>query len=327
MKTLTLPKLTIVLLAVLALFAAAFVLPAHKPEPHDVPLGLVGPASVAKELENFRPGALDVKRYASERAARHAILHREAYGALIVDARGSQRLLIASAASATVAQALRAAAEHRGNVQVEDLKPFVSEDPRGSTLNSLFLALIIASSIAVLGLTSAGFRGLKLIGAIALFAALGGLTIAGLVGEGIGALPGSYAGLSAVMALTILAVALPTAGLQRVLGQAGGALGGLFFVLLANPASGNATAPEMLPGFWRHLSQLMPPGAGGTGLRNTAYFDGNALLQPLLVLSVYAGIGALLVFGGEALRRRRARHESDTEAASPAADTDLEEAA
>jgi hypothetical protein len=327
MKIPKLLKLTVALLAVLALFVAAFVLPSHKPEAHDVPLGLVGPAGVAKELERARPGALEVKQYASESDARHAILHREVYGALLVDDRASQRLLIASAASSTVAQALRTTAEHRGSVAVEDVKPFVSEDPRGSTLNALFLALIIASSIAVLGLTSAALRGAKLIGAIALFAALGGLTIAGLVGEGIDALPGSYLGLAAVTALTIVAVALPTAGLQRLLGQAGGALGGLFFVLLANPASGNASAPEMLPGFWRAISQFMPPGAGGTGLRNTAYFDGNALLQPLLVLSAYATAGALLVFLGETLRRRRTQHESDTQAASAADDADLKEAA
>jgi hypothetical protein len=328
MKMLAFLKLAVGLVAVLALFAAAFVLPSHKPEPHHVPFGLVGPSSVANALERKRPGALDIKQYASESEARHAILHREVYGALLVEDRGSQRLLIASAASAAVAQMLRAAAEQRGTVEVEDVKPFVSEDPRGSTLNSLFLALIIASSIAVLGLTSAGLRGSKLIGAIALFAVLGGLTIAGLVAEGMGALPGSYLALSAVTALTILAVALPTAGLQGLLGQAGGALGGLFFVLLANPASGNASAPELLPGFWRAISQFMPPGAGGTSLRNTGYFDGNALLQPLLVLSAYAALGVLLVGFGEAVRRRRARHESDTTHAASAADNnDLKEAA
>jgi hypothetical protein len=187
--------------------------------------------------------------------------------------------------------------------------------------------LIIVSSIAVLGLTSVGLRGARLVGAILVFAALGGLTVMGLIAEGIGAVPGSYVGLSAVTALIIAAIALPIAGLQRLLGQAGGVLGGLFFMLLANPASGNATAPEMLPGFWRQLSQLMPPGGGGTSLRNVAYFDGNALLQPLLVLSAYAVAGALLVAGGEALRRRRARKESDTDQAAPADPTDLKEAA
>ncbi len=311
---------------VLAVFAAAFVLPAHKPQPHHVPLALVGPPKLAETLEHERPGALDVKSYSSEADARAAIDHRDVYGALVVDARGSRRLLIASAASATVARTLRTIAESQGQVAVRDVKPLVAEDPRGSTLNALFLALVMASSIAVLALTSAGFRGLRLLGAIAAFAVLGAFTVVGLVGEAVGALPGSFAALSAVAALVLVAVALPIAGLQRLLGQAGAAIGGLFFVLLANPASGNAGAPELLPGFWRQLSQLMPPGAGGTSLRNVAYFDGNALLHPLLVLSAYGVAGLTLLALGER-RRRRSGGESDTPADRPAHPTDLKEAA
>jgi hypothetical protein len=64
----------------------------------------------------------------------------------------------------------------------------------------------------------------------------------------------------------------------------------------------------------------MPPGAGGTGLRNTAYFDGNATIRPLLVLSTYAVGGALLVLGGEALRRHRAARDSDEDRARSATD-------
>jgi hypothetical protein len=326
MKSPSLPKLLAGLVLVLAVFVAAFVLPAHKPEPHHVPLALVGPPALARSLEQQRPGAVAIESYASEADARRAIDGRDVYGALIVDGNGSRRLLIASAASATVAQMLRTIAETQRPVVVDDIKPLVKEDPRGSTLNALFLALVMASSIAVLGLTSAGFRGLRLLGAIAAFAVLGALTVVGLVGEAIGALPGSYAALSAVAALVLLAVALPIAGLQRLLGQAGAAIGGLFFVLLANPASGNAGAPELLPGFWRQLSQLMPPGAGGTSLRNVAYFDGNAVLHPLLVLSAYAVAGLTLLALGER-RRGRAGDESDTPADRPADPTDLKEAA
>ena len=300
-------KVTTGLLAVLALFATAFVLPSHKPEPHNVPVGLVGAAELGQKLDAARPGALDVKLYADEAEARSAIHHREIYGALV-----GHKLLIASAASSSVAQSIRTGAERSIHpTSVEDIVPVSEEDPRGSTLNSLFLALIIASSIAVLALTSIGFSGFRLLAAIGLFAVLGGFAVIGLIGEGVGALPGPYFELSAAATLTILATALPTAGLQRLLGQAGGALGGLFFVLLANPGSGNATAPEMLPEPWRAISQLMPPGAGGTALRNIAYFDGNATLRPLLVLSAYAATGLAFVLLGDALRRRRAHVDQE----------------
>jgi len=86
----------------------------------------------------------------------------------------------------------------------------------------------------------------------------------------------------------MLAVSLSTAGFVRLVGPGGMAVGGLLFFLIGNPGSGNASAPQLLPGFWRAVSQWLPPGAGGTTLRNVAYFDGNATLRPLLVLTSYA---------------------------------------
>jgi hypothetical protein len=110
-------------------------------------------------------------------------------------------------------------------------------------------------------------------------------------------------------------MALPTAAFHRLLGPAGVAVGAVLFLITGNPASGNATAPELLPGFWRWISQLMPPGAGGTGLRNVAYFDGNATIRPVLVLVSYAVVGAALVSAADAIRRRRARSADEATAA------------
>jgi hypothetical protein len=100
---------------------------------------------------------------------------------------------------------------------------------------------------------------------------------------------------------------LPTAGLHRLLGTTGVAVAGFLFLVFANPASGNGTAPELLPSVWRWLGQLLPPGAGGTALWNTGYFDGAALAQPLVVLATFAIAGALLVFGADRLRRLGSR--------------------
>jgi hypothetical protein len=69
----------------------------------------------------------------------------------------------------------------------------------------------------------------------------------------------------------------------------------LAFLLIGNPGSGNASAPELLPGFWRTVGPLLPPGAGGQALRNVAYFDGAALAGPLLVLGGFALAGAVLI--------------------------------
>jgi hypothetical protein len=296
---------------------AAFVLPGYKPEAHHVPVGLVGPQDVARALEAKTGDDFTVTRYASESDARAAIDDRDVYGALIVDGK-DRRLLTASAASNTVAQMLRGATENAaGDVQVEDVRPLDSDDPRGATINLLFLPLISVCFTATLAVGALKLSARGLMAVVTLFAALGGLGVIALLAYGLGALPGSYLALSGLTALTILAIALPVAGLHRLLGQAGIGIGAVLFLVIGNPASGNGTAPELLPGFWRWISQLMPPGAGGTGLRNTSYFDGAALAQPILVLTAYAVAGVLLVAMADGVRRRRNKVDAEVEVVRP----------
>jgi hypothetical protein len=189
-------------------------------------------------------------------------------------------------------------------IVVRDLAPLAAEDPRGATINLLFFPLIITCFISVALLGGLGLSGGHELAAVATFTGLGGLAVMGFVGQALDAVPGSYWKLAGVAALVMAAIALPTAGLARLWGKWGVGLAFVAFMLVGNPGSGNGTAPEMLPGFWRAVGQWMPPGAGGTGLRNTAYFDGAATLKPLLVLSGYALAGACLLLCADALKRR-----------------------
>ena len=87
------PRAVPIVVALLALQAALvllFVVPTRSPEPHGLPVGVVGPGP-ALPGEQF-----EVHRYADTAAARTAIREREVYGA-IVPAEG--RVLVASAAS------------------------------------------------------------------------------------------------------------------------------------------------------------------------------------------------------------------------------------
>jgi hypothetical protein len=177
----------------------------------------------------------------------------------------------------------------------------------------------MVSFASVLALGALKLRPSRMIGAVALLALLGGAVVTTLISVAFGALPGSFFALSAVMTLTMLAIALPTAGFHRLFGTAGVGLSAILFMFVANPASGNGTPPEMLPGFWRSISQLMPPGAGGTALRNVSYFGGNALFRPLLVLGGFAVVGAGLTALADTARRRRAHHVRRLEARRPGA--------
>ena len=95
-----------------------------------------------------------------------------------------------------------------------------------------------------------------------------------------------------VATLFVFAIGLPIAAFQVIFGIAGTAIGWILFLVIGNPASGGSSAPELLPGFWRTLSQLLPPGAGVTSLRDVVYFKGHGSSRALIVLAVYAVLGA-----------------------------------
>jgi uncharacterized phage infection (PIP) family protein YhgE len=107
-----------------------------------------------------------------------------------------------------------------------------------------------------------------------------------------------------VSALFILAIAVPIAGFQSLFGLRGTAIGAILFLVIGNPASGGSSAPELLPAFWRELSQLLPPGAAITASRDVVYFHGQGISRALIVLGIWVAAGAAVV---AVVQIRRAR--------------------
>ncbi|WP_021592982.1 hypothetical protein [Actinomadura welshii] len=105
------------------------------------------------------------------------------------------------------------------------------------------------------------------------------------------------------MSLTVLAVTGAIAGLAAAIGRAGIGVGALTMLLLGNPLSAAASAPEMLPQPWGELGQFLPPGASVTLLRSTAFFDGAGGGGALAVLAAWAVAGLVLFVLG-AMRGR-----------------------
>jgi hypothetical protein len=292
--------LAVVLLTVLL---TAFAWPATRSQPRDVPLAVAAPPPVAAQvtsaLEENRPGAFEITTVRDGGAARHAIEQREVYGAIVLDAQGP-RVLTASAASPVVAQSLQqVAAALSGTlgapVPVEDVVPAPADDPRGAGLGAGALPLALGG-VAVAGLLSRTVRSSgRRLAAAALIAVVGGLVLTGLLQGWLGALTGGYWSSSGVVALGIAAVALPLLGLHALAGIPGLALGAATVVLLGNPLSAAASAPEFLPAGLGGLGQLLPPGATLSALRSVAFFDGAAAAGPLWVLTAWAVAGLLLV--------------------------------
>jgi hypothetical protein len=288
-----------------AVVLTLFAWPSSRLEPRDLPVGVAGPAPAATALEQRleqRDGAFDVHRYADAAAARAAIEDREVYGAFVATPTGPI-VLTASAGSPAVAQALTHAASEAGDaVRVQDV---VAAKPAGTGLASSVLPLVLAGILTGV-VASAIASGARRAGLLVGGSVLVGLAATGIIQSWLEVVGGNWFANAAGLSLTVLAIAATVAGLERLLGKAGIALGALTMILIGNPFSAVATGPEMLPQPAGVLGQLMPPGAGGNLLRSTGFFDGAAAGGHVTVLAVWALAGLALLFVGAARARRPA---------------------
>jgi hypothetical protein len=122
-----------------------------------------------------------------------------------------------------------------------------------------------------------------------------GLTAALVTNVVVGAFQGQFLAVWGVSALFVLSIAVPVAAFQSLVGVGGTAIGAILFLVIGNPASGGSSAPELLPAFWRQLSQLLPPGAAITATRDVVYFHGQGIGRALLVLSLWIVAGTAVV--------------------------------
>lgn len=285
------------LFAFTALYVAAF----HAPSARGLDVGVVASAEQATQLQGAldarQRGAFDVRRYDSEGQARSALLHTDVKGVLVPGAAGD-RILVAQALGVApteaVTGALRGAAASPATVQ--DLRPLPSSDRRG--LSSLFAVIGTLIPSLVFGVLLSVFgRALPARVrwcAVVAYATLAGIVLAFNVDVLVGAFDGAFAGIAVVGGLLALAVSAAAHGLGHLGGQRGIVLAILTLMLLGVSSAGGAVTYQFEPGFYGTISQLLPPGAALTAVRNVEYFDWAATLAPLLVLGAWA-FGGLLV--------------------------------
>jgi hypothetical protein len=69
-------------------------------------------------------------------------------------------------------------------------------------------------------------------------------------------------------------------------------------IFIGNPFSGATSAPQLLPTAVSHIGQWLPPGAGASLLRSTAYFGGHGADGHLAVLMVWIVLGLAAIVAG-----------------------------
>ncbi|WP_405654746.1 DUF3533 domain-containing protein [Streptomyces sp. RK9] len=325
LKSAVTPRAALLVIGVLALqllFIASYVGALHHPKPRDVAFGVVAPGDAAAQTRDKLaklPGEpLDPRVVKDEAEARRQIMDRKIDGALIVDPRGTtDTLLVASGGGKALANALETIAVKADGAEKRSVRPVdvAAASPQDfNGLSSFYLVVgwcvggyLCASIMSI----SAGSkvanpqRAAIRLGAMALLALAGGLGGAVIIGPILGALPGSVMALWGLGALVTFAVGAFTLALEAITGVVGIGLAVLVIVVAGNPSAGGAFPLPMLPPFWEAIGPALPPGAGTWVARSIAYFQGNAVTGPLLVLAAWAVAGTavtLLV----AMRRRAA---------------------
>src|SRR6478735_2724006 len=292
-------------LVLMLAFAFSYVGAFHDPTPHHVPVAVVGPPAVATQLNQLPGEPLDTRRSPSRADALSQIDDREVYGAYEA---ATNRLFVASAANRATAIALErtfdrvAAAQGRPAVRVTDVKPLPPTDPNGTAAFYAVIAWVFggyigATLIGVIGTprSRSHRRGAARIGALAGFGLVAGIVSVLLLRVSFDVFDGHVVAMCAIAALTIFASGAATAGIQAAAGPAGTALVILFFVILGNAASGGPFARPLLPGLWRAIGGVLPPGASVDLARSALFFNGARIVGPILVLVGWAALGAMLV--------------------------------
>lgn len=290
---------TLIVTVIAGLFAGTYAWAMGDPQPHDVPIGLVSTthpaAELSAELEARTGTTFVVRPYATETDAEAAIREQVVYGAIVEQPDGSVRLYVSSASGASVARLLEGDAPRLEQsigrpVTVIDTHPLAPKDPNGLVLFYVALAAVVIGFVGAIQ-TRVNAARLTLAGELfwdVVRSVLGGFAIAFTVGPLLDVLPIPFFAVWGVLALTML-IAGATYSFWRVL------IGGrwamlptwIVFVLISNPSSGGAVAPELLPPFYQFMGRWLPTGATVRAVRDLTYFPDDLHAEPYIVLGVW----------------------------------------
>ena len=287
------------------------------PQPHDIPVGLVGPAPAVQQISSSfataAPGAFQFTTYASEQDARAAIDARTIDGVLVLGA-GDPQLIVAGAAGDGAVGVITAAFTNVFTAQgkalsVETVHPFASGDAHGLILFFVVVATLIstlASQAILLATAKAVSLGLRL-GFIVVFGVLIGLTAMGMATWIAGGYGDGFWAAAGLVALTSMAIGSVVGGLIRLLAAPGIGLAALLMVL-SLVSSGGPVGSQLLPDFYRALAPWATAGELYSALRGALFFDGAAVATPVGVLTGWLVVGVVLIGIGElaANRNRKA---------------------
>jgi hypothetical protein len=284
------------------LYSTTYMSAEHAPAANGLPVGVVGSSSVVTQVQ--KDGySISVHQYANQSDAMQAVNQARLFGMLVPGTGSVPSTLYVVPTKSDLAPLDLAVHFERAAKTVGtklDVKsyaptPLSSGDPYGLVLAIMLVPLLIVgyfvSSLLMgrTGTATAQWRVLILLG----FAVVSSFVANLIVCFGFNGYPsGKFWVAWPISALIMAAVSMLASVLQKVIGPFGTLLTMFLVIMLGNPSSGGSNGVPYLPTFWQDLGPILPPRNGYLLLRNSIYFSGHTITQPLLVL-----VGYLVIFG------------------------------
>jgi hypothetical protein len=310
-----------------AAFAACIIGAYHKPHPHHIAVGVVGPpaqtAPLRAGLAKAAGSAFEIRPVVTVFEAAHAVRQRDLDAAFVPTVNPNQpgTVIVASAngrivAAAAEALARSATAARGAQLAVREVRPLPAGDEIGL---GVFMFLIVCTICGYLipTILETAAPGLLPSRRYPIMAGMAILipTLAYLIGGlGYGTYEGSFGTILAFIGVGVLytlAVGLGTRLLQVYIGLPAIFVSLAVFVFL-NIASLGATytAPVLSP-FWRFLSHFWLGAGAVDAERSILYFGGQGVGSDILRVLAWIGVIVVLLLLPASRKLERRRERSD----------------
>ncbi|TQF75068.1 hypothetical protein FK531_03200 [Rhodococcus spelaei] len=289
------------------MFALCYVSAFHSPQPHHVPIAVVGDSAQASAVVDALSPQLgdrfDLTVSTDLAGTVDRIESRDLVGA--IELGPTMTAHIASAEGQSLVQAVEGVARPLAEAQgvplaVTDHAPLSAGDSTGT---GLFYFLVVCTILGYLTITVVS-QAAPTMRVRHQLATLGVMSVVGTIvaflvsSVFVGTYGASALGIAALLAIAVayaFTVGVVTILLNKLIGRAAIFVVMSVMIFLNFPSAGGAISAHLLPGFWAWLNNFWIGAGAIDAMRAVVYFDGAGVGGGLLV------VGAWLVLGGALL--------------------------
>lgn len=301
----------------------------QKPAPREMPIAVVAADSVSADraatgIGDSMPGLFDLQPSASVAEARTAVQDRSVVAAYVLPSVGNPTATLITNEAAGVSQQQvveqvfgQVAAGQQIPLTVENVASLDSADSMGTVSMYLAMGWIMAGFIIVIVASSAApmVMGLRtLLPVITGWAFFMSIVLWVIADPIVGAIDGHFLALVSAGTVAIIATALFTTVLVRLMGLLAVLPAVAVLMFIGVPASGGALSVYMGPEVLRFLHDVLPMPAAVESIRSILYFGSDSVGSHMWTFVIWGVVSLLCVIAIDRFRSARASSTEDVPA-------------